>query len=132
MEDFFYGCHKVQALDVSRFDTSNVKNMSWMFYSCDTLPGLNLSRFNTSKVTGMNYMFAGCKNITALDLSNFDMSQVKDMQGMFSKCEKLKTVIMHSTTNPGALTGHMFGGCKDIRIMNLIIKNKKIPKKGKT
>ena len=47
---------------------------------------IELSDFDTSNVTDMSYMFAGNQS-SNLDLSNFDTSNVIDFSGMFWCCE---------------------------------------------
>ena len=76
-------------LDVSKFNTSNVTNMSGMFNITVNIKNLNLSNFDTSKVNDMSYMFAGCRSLESLDLSNFDTSKVTDMSSMFVGCETI-------------------------------------------
>lgn len=82
-------------LDLTKFDFSKVKNMSYMFYLCGSGPkdesGNKLEeilldlpdKLNTSNVTNMNYMLSNNK-IKTFDLSKIDTSNVTDMSGMFS------------------------------------------------
>ena len=76
-------------LDLSKFNTKNVKNMSFMFNYCSSLKKLNLSNFNTKNVTNMYCMFNNCSSLTNLDLSNFNTTNVKDMSNMFNNCSSL-------------------------------------------
>ena len=64
--------------------------MSNLFWRCHGLESLDLSSFNTSQVKYMNGMFEWCVNLRELDLSHFDTSNVEEMQKMFSRCENLK------------------------------------------
>ena len=59
----FRDCDKLQSLDLSNFDTSNVYNMDSMFYSCHNLQSLDLSNFDTSIVANMDSMFTYCNNL---------------------------------------------------------------------
>ena len=44
--------------DISKWNTNNVKNMSYMFYKCSSLSILpDLSKWNTNNVTDMSGMF---------------------------------------------------------------------------
>lgn len=72
---------RATSIDLSSFDTSNVKNMTSMFEGSGVTT-LNLSYFDTSKVTDMSAMFMGSA-AQVLDLSSFDTSNVTDMVGMF-------------------------------------------------
>lgn len=72
-------------LDLSLWDTRNVKSMRLMFSSAK-VDSIDLSSFDTSNVTDMYYMFAYIDTGTmeVLDISNFDFSKVEDIEGMFS------------------------------------------------
>ena len=55
----FDGCKSLKALpDISKWDTSNVKDMSYMFAGFENIP--DISKWNTSNVKNMSHMFAGC------------------------------------------------------------------------
>ena len=82
----FCDCRGIETLDLSNFDTSKITDMSWIFRYCSSLAFLNLSNFDTSNVTDMRYMFFECKKLASLDLSNFDTSKVKRMDLMFDNC----------------------------------------------
>ena len=60
-------------------------DMSNMFCKCFSLISLNLSNFNTYNVKNMKNMFYKCYSLTYLDLSNFDTYNVNDMSNIFSK-----------------------------------------------
>ena len=75
-------------LDLSCFDTRNVKNMEGMFYSCHFLKKIDLSSFDTKSVTNMGMMFYECYVLYNLDLSSFDMKNVSYKSGMFGRCTK--------------------------------------------
>lgn len=60
----FAFCRSLTGLNLSSFDTGQVKNMGMMFYSCYRLTELNLSNFDTSQVTNMSMMLGGME-ITA-------------------------------------------------------------------
>ena len=85
----FFTLKKLTSLDLSNFNTNNVKDMSDMFSECSSLTSLNLSNFNTNNVKDMSSMFYYCSSLTFLDLSNFNTSNVKDMKSMFSECSSL-------------------------------------------
>lgn len=88
----FSNCKSLTSLDLSKFNTSNVTNMSSMFFYCSALTSLDLSgSFNTSNVTNMNSMFEGCNKLTSLDLSNFRNSyKLSSVNNMFKDCRALK------------------------------------------
>ena len=64
MSNMFYGCRSLKELNLSKWDVSNVTNMSYMFYGCISLRKLNLSGWEISWRTLTNNMFFKCnKNI---------------------------------------------------------------------
>ena len=92
MSYMFNDCSRLTSLDLSSFDTSNVTNMAYMFSNCSNLTSLNLSSFDTSNVKSMRYMFCNCKSLTSLDLSSFNTFCMDDFENMFANCSALKTV----------------------------------------
>ena len=89
MNSMFQSCSALTTLDISKFNTSNVTNMSYMFEYCRSLTTLDVSNWDTSKVTDMNNMFYECKALTTLDASKWDTSKVTDMRNMFYYCNAL-------------------------------------------
>lgn len=73
-----------KTIDLSRMNTSYIKNMCYMFNSC-MVERLVLGDINTSLVENMYGMFS-CFWTKTLDLSCFDTSNVKDMRNMFNSC----------------------------------------------
>lgn len=65
-----------------------------MFSSCSGLTSLDLSKFDTRNVTDMSSMFSGCNRLTSLDLSGWDTSKVILMGLMFDGCASLTTIKM--------------------------------------
>jgi surface protein len=48
----------------------------------------DISKWNTSNVTNMSYMFYGCKSLTTLPkIDKWNTSKLVDMDGMFSECD---------------------------------------------
>ena len=107
VEDFdtlFYGIFDgVRTLDLSGWDTSNVKDMRNMFYGCNSLESIDLSGWDTSNVENMNWMFWNCAGLKSLDLSGWNTSKVDNMSGMFYSCEKLESIDLSGwdTSNVG-------------------------------
>ena len=59
----FSDCSSLQSINLSSFNTTNVKNMKWMFSYCSSLQSINLSSFNTTNVKDMRYMFWVCSSL---------------------------------------------------------------------
>lgn len=112
--------YSFDSIDLSRFDTSNIEDMSWMFTFCVNLKSIDFSKFNTSKVKSMERMFQGCSSLESLDLSSFDTSNVKSMSHMFILCEKLREINLSSfdTVKVKDMSG-MFQFCESIKTINV-------------
>ena len=70
--------------DISKWDVSNVTNMSYMFYGCISF-NQDISTWNVSNVTNMYCMFCNCKSFNQ-DISAWDVSNVTNNHYMFYKC----------------------------------------------
>ena len=109
MSLMFYNS-KAESIDMSSFNTLNVKSMSGMFLSNQTKV-LDLSSFDTSNVTDMSGMFSNSK-VTKLDLSNFDTSKVVNMLAMFSVNQLSSVDISNFNTSNVTDMSAMFNGSK--------------------
>ena len=58
MSGMFWDCASLTSLDVSRWNTAQVTDMSWMFSDCINLRTLKgIEQWNTSSVKAKGYMF---------------------------------------------------------------------------
>ena len=116
----FHNCEKLQSIDLSGFDTSNVTNMESVFFACRNLQTLDLSNWNTSNVTDMSGLFGGCNSLKTLDLNYLDTSKVTDMGGLFSGCDSLESIDL-SNWNASELTNisAMFQSCTSLKSLDL-------------
>ena len=58
--------------------------MENMFQDCSSLSSFtNISKWNTTNVIDMSWMFAKCENLQSIEISNWDTNQVKDMSYIF-------------------------------------------------
>ena len=100
---------KLQDIDLSHFNTSEVENMMQMFVGLYSCTSLDLSKFDTRNVTNMYQMFAQARGLVGLNLANFDTSQVTDMSGMFSAMENLTNLdVRHFNTENVTNMSYMF------------------------
>ena len=106
MRAMFQQCMEIKSLNLSSFDTSNVKDLS-----------LNLSSFDTSNVKDLSIMFQECFELNYVDISNFKTTNVKNIGWMFNKCYKLNEIkginILKSLKNINQ-TG-IFEDCPNLR-----------------
>lgn len=99
----FFNC------DISKWDVSNVKNMSYMFYGCKDFNG-DISKWDVSNVRFMDYMFYACKNFNQ-DISKWDVSNVKAMGHMFYGCIEFNQDISKWNVSNVYSMDSMFGNC---------------------
>jgi surface protein len=119
MNVMFRGCYQLWQLDVSTFNTSNVKNMEGMFEACP-LQKLDLSTWDTSNVTDMSSLFSNCNKLTELDLTGWDTSNVTDMRCMFVYCNKLKSLdLNHFNTFKVTDMSYMFRYCSMLNTIKI-------------
>lgn len=122
---FFEDRSLADALALRKWDTSNVVNMRYMFYRASSLMFVNVSDWNTSNVKSMDCMFAvgddwagngqlreifglenldvsnvismtcmfyGAGHITYYDIGGWDVSNVTSMNHMFCDNRELKSL----------------------------------------
>ena len=115
LTEMFVYCHKLETLDLSGWNTSNVKYMSDAFYGCYNLKTVNLSGWDTSKVETMRCMFDSCRSLESLDVSHFDTSKVASFEWMFNSCKALTSIDASNWNTASAKTmAGMFEGCVNL------------------
>ena len=87
----FCECSLLSSLpDISKWDTSNVTNMSGMFNACESLSSLpDISKWNTSNVTNMSGMFDECSSLHETKSLSYLPSKI------FIKTIKGKTIFVY-------------------------------------
>lgn len=74
LTEMFYGCSKLEYVDATSWDTSNVTTMSGMFSGCASyISELNLSNW-TINGTDISYMFAYNNYINKIDMNNWKIT----------------------------------------------------------
>ena len=120
MEFMFSGARGLTNLDIGKWDTSKVTNMSAMFREASGLTNLDLSKWDTSKVTDMSAMFREASGLTNLDLSKWDTSKVTDMRRMFEEAINLTNLdIGKWDTSKVTNMGWMFNGARGLTNLDL-------------
>ena len=120
MSYLFYGCTSLTTIKMNNFNTINVTDMSYMFYGCSNLTSFNLEQFNTINVINMSYMFSNCLSLPLLNLSSFDTKIVRKMDFMFSNCFSLSFLDLSSfdTSSVTDMTG-MFYSCSNLTSLTI-------------
>ena len=118
--NMFSRCENISEIDLSNFNSSQVRDMSYMFEGCSSLISLDLSNFDTSKVRDMYRMFEGCSSLILLDLSNFDTSQIRFMDYMFYGCSSLISLnLSNFNTSQVRYMDYIFSGSVNLEYINL-------------
>ena len=66
----FFKLYNMEYVDISGWDTSNVRDMDAMFSQCKNLKNIiGIENLDVSKLKDANSMFYGCKNLVELDLT---------------------------------------------------------------
>ena len=114
----FQNCENLEYLILNNLITLNsIKESQNLFYGCKKLESLDLSFLNISKVTNMDYMFFKCENLKYLNLKNFDTTSVRTMMNMFDGCKSLEYLNISSfIENDNVLTNNMFNNiCQNLK-----------------
>ena len=120
MMQMFVGLYSCTSLDLSTFDTRNVTSMYQMFAHDRSLVNLNLANFNTWLVTDMAGMFEDLSNVVSLDLSSFDTYNVTDMNHMFYLDSKLANLNVSSFNTSNVINmEYMFNSAKTLLNLDL-------------
>lgn len=126
MQGMFISCTSLKEVgDLSNWDTKNVTSTYMMFANCSALSAVgNLRDWNMQNNTNMCAMFQKCSSLTSLDLSNWNTMNVTDMSYFFTQCENLATVGDLSNWNVAKVNAMnaMFYGCRKLRTLGDISK----------
>lgn len=90
MQNMFEGCTNLESIDLSSFDTENMRSMTRMFFSCTKLETLDLSSFATPKMVTMESAFENCENLKKIYVTSaFTTDKVKLGSSVFDGCVNL-------------------------------------------
>ena len=120
MGGMFRGCSSLKELDLSNFNTSNVISMYAMFSRCTILQDVKLQSFDTGNVIYMNSMFNSCKSLKKLNINNFKTENVKEMQQMFVDCNNLVELDLNNFNTKNVTNMlQMFRNCSSLTKINI-------------
>ena len=114
--------------DISKWNVSNVTNMSHMFFSCSKLSSLpnGIIYWDTSKVQNMDSMFCGCESLVNIPdiITEWKISNVKKINNMFKYCKKLSSFPCASKDSlfKSIKLKAIFEGCNEL-LFSGILKN---------
>ena len=90
--NYFYKFKEKGKYIIKYIFTNYITKTDYMFYGCESLTNINLSNFNTKNIKNMSGMFSGCKSLTNINLSNFNTQNVENMSNTFLTCESLTNI----------------------------------------
>ena len=90
---FCSGCESLTSVDLSGWNTPNLKKCRGMLQICTNLQSVNLSGWNTSNVTDIYSLFYNDPKLVDVDLSGWDLSNVTDVGYMFGYYGNLYTLL---------------------------------------
>ena len=91
IEDIYIKYGDKVGIDISKWNTSNVTDMSYMFYECSSLSFLpDISKWNASNVSDMKFMLHGCSSLSFLpDISKWNTKISTKMKNIIYECLNL-------------------------------------------
>ena len=105
-------------LDLSKWNTNNITDMSYLFYNCSSLSSLpDISNWNTNNITDMSYLFYNCSSLSSLpDISNWNTNNITDMSYLFYNCSSLSSLpdISNWNTNNIINISYLFYNCSSL------------------
>ncbi len=112
MQMLFAKCKSLHTAKL-HMDTSGITDMSYLFYGCESLEQLDLSQWNTTNVRTMQGMFSNCSNLKDIvGHENWDTHSLESVAYMFNATKKLQTVDMSGWDLAGLKnTGWCFQNC---------------------
>ena len=108
-------------LDLSKWDTSNVTDISRMFTLNYSTEKINVSNWDTSKITKMEDAFSGVHNLKEIKgIENWNTSNVKTIHNMFAYSENLKSLNLSkwNTSNVEDMS-ELFLGAEGLAYLNI-------------
>ena len=91
MDYTFSRCKKLKKIiGIENLDVSKLKNTNSMFYMCENLVELDLTNWNPKLLQKTRYMFYGCSNLKIIkNIENWQLPNIKNVSYMFCNCTKL-------------------------------------------
>ena len=110
------GSMNIKTTGIENWDTSSGDNLSYMFYGCGKLESIDLSGWDVSKNTTFNHFFTDCYNLKYVNFDGWDTSNVTVFAAMFNNCDNLEYVDVSSFDTQNAYAFHqMFEYCYNLK-----------------
>ena len=98
-------------------NTDKILRIYRTFEGCEKLDGLQVSNWDTSNVVAMNGTFNGCKSLTALAVDGWNVAKCSDFIETFRDCESLKSINISGWNMESVNSNYFintFNGCKSL------------------
>jgi len=119
-DGMFDQCHKLQSVDLSKFDMSRITNINNMFRDCESLQSIDFSGKDLSKVTQMAGLFDDCKCLRSIDFSKVKTGKVTYMHSTFNDCTHLQKLDLSGIDGSTVTNAYaLFAGCEDLKELDL-------------
>lgn len=79
-------------IDLSKWNTSNINNLSNLFFNCTRLKQIDLHTWDTKAVSTCHWLFRSCASLEFINIEGWNTSNVHNMDRMFGECPKLTTI----------------------------------------
>lgn len=110
MFDMFYGCSKLDTLNLTHFNTANVTFMDNMFGNCSSLSTIYVGKtFVVSEECTGNGMFLGCSSLSGYSIEKSGIEMANYTTGYFSKYLTSAEPWAAYDANDGSLTFYYNG-----------------------
>ena len=110
------GAMNIMTTGMENWDTGNGDNLSYMFYGCGKLESIDLSNWDVSKNTTFNHFFTDCYSLKYVNFDGWDTSSCEVFAAMFNNCDTLEYVDVSSFDTQNAYAFHqMFEYCYNLK-----------------
>lgn len=130
LEMAIYGHDAIKSVDVSMWDTKNIKVFYECFSYCYSLEKIiGLENWKLDNTVNLEGLFEGCKKLKDIgDLSNWDVRKIRRMTNLFCNCEELEEIkgIEKWKTESLERLNSTFINCKKLKSIDLSNWNPKL------
>ena len=105
LNSMFRNCKKLKDISgIYNWNISKVTNMDHLFGSCLSLKEIDLSKWKTDNINEISFMFDCCRNLTKIDVSNISLSKTNTkssiyVEKVFNQCENLSDLKIFDFNN---------------------------------
>lgn len=105
----------MESIDLSKWNTKNLKDASRMFFNCSRVKTINLDGWSAKSLDDLSGMFGYCQNLATLELNWTDVGNMKSTQDMFLTATDLTCLNISCFDNIKiSNTTGMFKKCYDL------------------